>query len=192
MTKEERQDEILRAAGRVFYLNGFEKTKIEDIAKEAGIGKGTVYEYFESKQELFEKMVAFNRELYLTNVQRTLAKGKTFREKFLDLARYQTELVKEHSDIFNAMACSKIMAREMGAQFLEQNIKVEEILKSIIQEAVDQGELRSDIDPDIVSAVMMGTIYHYCSKKVIFYKVQPEEIDYEEVVDTVIRGVRLQ
>jgi AcrR family transcriptional regulator len=45
---------IIEAAIKVFARDGFEKGKIADIAKEAGIGKGTVYEYFRSKNDIFK------------------------------------------------------------------------------------------------------------------------------------------
>jgi len=190
--KEERRIEILQAAGRVFYLKGFEGTKIEDVAREAGIGKGTVYEYFDSKQQLFDEMVSYTREQHLKNIKTALQAGGTFREKFLALAKYQTQVVSRHIHVFNAMACSKVMAREMGALFLEHNIRVGEILKNLVTEAMAKGELRSDIDPELAAAVMMGTVNQYCNKKVVFYNVQPEEMDYEQIVDIVMRGIGRQ
>lgn len=51
--KEEKKQEILKAAIRVFASNGVAKTKMTDIAKAAGIGKGTIYEYFRSKEDIF-------------------------------------------------------------------------------------------------------------------------------------------
>lgn len=189
MARDKKRIEILKAAGKVFYSKGFEGTKIEDVAREAGIGKGTVYEYFESKQELFEEMVAYNGELYIQNIKNTLDAGGTFQEKFLALAKYQTRLVKNHMTVFKNMACSKIMAREMGAIFLEHNEKVAEVLKNIAIEAVNKGELRSDVDPEIVASVIFGTVNQYCGKKVLFYNVQPEDIDYDKVVDTILRGI---
>lgn len=189
MAKEERRIEILHAAGRVFYLRGFEGAKIEDIAKEAGIGKGTVYEYFDSKQQLFEEMVAYNRELHIRNIMETLSVAGGFKEKFIALAKYQTELVKGHIAVFSTMACSRIMAREMGALFLEQNIRVSEMLKAEAVEAINNGELRPDLDPEIAAAIVIGTINQYCGKKVLFYNALPEELDYDKIVDTVMKGI---
>jgi len=63
--KEYKDKEILifQAAWKLFSEKGFHDTKISEIAKKAGIGKGTVYEYFKSKEELVQKMVIFNLEL---------------------------------------------------------------------------------------------------------------------------------
>lgn len=53
--KKEKQKQIVQAAVRVFSRKGFVRTTISDIAKEAGIGKGTFYEYFESKEAVIHQ-----------------------------------------------------------------------------------------------------------------------------------------
>src|SRR4029079_12909788 len=54
---EARPDEILDAALAVFGESGFARAKIEDVARIAGVSKGTVYLYFDSKEALFREMV---------------------------------------------------------------------------------------------------------------------------------------
>ncbi len=56
--KKAKKAEILKAAMEVFARNGVVKTKMANIALAAGIGKGTIYEYFRSKEDIFEE--AFN------------------------------------------------------------------------------------------------------------------------------------
>jgi AcrR family transcriptional regulator len=56
--KEQKKAEILQIAMQVFARKGVVKTKMIDIAQAAGIGKGTIYEYFRSKEEIFTE--AFN------------------------------------------------------------------------------------------------------------------------------------
>jgi AcrR family transcriptional regulator len=48
-----RQDEILDVAGRIFAARGYPNTDLQVVANEIGVGKGTIYRYFASKQELF-------------------------------------------------------------------------------------------------------------------------------------------
>ncbi|MDP6593244.1 MAG: helix-turn-helix domain-containing protein, partial [Candidatus Marinimicrobia bacterium] len=50
---QNKRTQIIQAAIKVFARKGLERGKIADVAKEAGIGKGTVYEYFRSKEEIF-------------------------------------------------------------------------------------------------------------------------------------------
>ncbi len=62
--KEAKRKDILNAAIHVFVEQGAAKTKIADIAKRANIGKGTIYEYFSSKEDIFqESMVLFMETL---------------------------------------------------------------------------------------------------------------------------------
>jgi AcrR family transcriptional regulator len=53
VNKEEKKQDILKAAIRVFAQNGVVNTKMTDIARAAGVGKGTIYEYFRSKEDIF-------------------------------------------------------------------------------------------------------------------------------------------
>lgn len=55
--KDERREQILKAALKVFALRGFAATKVGDIAKEARLSHGLVYHYFASKEEMFFELV---------------------------------------------------------------------------------------------------------------------------------------
>ncbi len=57
MSKEERREELLAAARRVFAEKGFHEAKVGDIAASAGIAKGTVYLYFPDKRSLFVEII---------------------------------------------------------------------------------------------------------------------------------------
>jgi AcrR family transcriptional regulator len=63
--KDDRPAEILEAALDVFAARGFAATKLEEVAARAGVSKGTLYLYFESKEDLFRSLV---RDLLLPNI----------------------------------------------------------------------------------------------------------------------------
>ena len=58
--KDARPQELLAAALDLFVERGFASTRLEDVAKRAGVSKGTLYLYFENKQELFKAVVRDN------------------------------------------------------------------------------------------------------------------------------------
>ena len=68
MDKEEKKVLIISAALKVFSKSGYSKTSIQDISDFAGIGKGTVYQYFRSKEELFKSCFDFYIELMMKEV----------------------------------------------------------------------------------------------------------------------------
>ena len=55
--KLHRQEEILEAAFEVFAASGYEAARIDDVARKAGIAKGTIYLYFRDKERLFQAVV---------------------------------------------------------------------------------------------------------------------------------------
>lgn len=74
--KDARPAEVLEAALDVFFEKGFAAARLEDIAARAGVSKGTIYLYFESKDDVFEALV---RSIPMPNVEqlRALAADKT-------------------------------------------------------------------------------------------------------------------
>jgi AcrR family transcriptional regulator len=52
-----RNEEILKLAAEVFYTRGYGGTRLDDIAREAGVVKGSLYHYFESKEDIFEQLI---------------------------------------------------------------------------------------------------------------------------------------
>ena len=54
---DERKNEILDTAERLFHTKGYEKTTINDILKEVNIAKGTFYYYFKSKEEVMDALI---------------------------------------------------------------------------------------------------------------------------------------
>ena len=66
VTKSEKRTRIINAALAVFSRDGFQNAKIEDIARTADIGKGTLYEYFSSKDELLLEVFTSFKESVLS------------------------------------------------------------------------------------------------------------------------------
>jgi AcrR family transcriptional regulator len=71
--KSQRRDEIMAAAKEVFARKGFHATTIADIAKQAGLAYGSIYWYFESKDDLFHALMAVEEEALRAHVSAALA-----------------------------------------------------------------------------------------------------------------------
>ncbi|HUH71708.1 MAG TPA: TetR/AcrR family transcriptional regulator [Mycobacterium sp.] len=71
--KSQRRDEIMAAAKEVFARKGFHATTIADIAKQAGLAYGSVYWYFDSKDELFHALMAVEETALRNHVAAALA-----------------------------------------------------------------------------------------------------------------------
>ncbi len=67
------EQKILAAAGKLFFHFGFKKTSVDEIAAEAGVGKGTIYNYFSNKEELFKKLIFANQKMVRDAVEKEIA-----------------------------------------------------------------------------------------------------------------------
>lgn len=151
MTREEKKQQtkeaILEAAVHLFDTKGYEKTSIEELAREAGVGKGTIYTYFQTKAEIF---YAFCEE-QLEFVHRELAR-KTDPE---------APLIEQIMTVFMGEFLHVTENREFGRFFLQQvlfpsdkdKFLLEEmdnrwldLLFSIFKRAQNRNELRQDIE----------------------------------------------
>jgi AcrR family transcriptional regulator len=75
--KSQRRDEIIAAAKKVFAAKGFHDTTIADIAKEAGLSYGSIYWYFDSKDDVFHTLIAAEEYALRTHLAVALAESGT-------------------------------------------------------------------------------------------------------------------
>jgi AcrR family transcriptional regulator len=87
--KQERPGEILEAAFEEFTAHGFAATRLEDVANRAGVTKGTIYFYFETKERLFGEMVEHFSALLLAEVDDFLAlPSQSHKERLSNFIRF--------------------------------------------------------------------------------------------------------
>ncbi len=89
---------IIRSAIHIFARDGLEKGKIADIAKEAGIGKGTVYEYYNSKDEIFHAIVDTIMGDMVDASEKLYSMDLSPYDKLRTFMRMNTEIIFEMED----------------------------------------------------------------------------------------------
>ena len=152
-----KQDEILEAAIRVLAVQGFQQTKIRDIAKEAGVADGTIYLYFKNKDELLVRLFEEVMQKVFRILNTALEGVSTPAEKlhcFLRTHLHMVEVEPEAAQIISVVlrqstAFVKEYKNALFAKYLG-------VLQKILQEGVDEGVFHSDIDPMIVSRALFG------------------------------------
>lgn len=188
-SKEEKRIEIMNAAIKVISEVGFEGAKIEDIAKEAGIGKGTVYEYFESKNRLFLEMLHYSVEQYKEGLVKALAEGDNMLAKIRNLSRYCAEFLSKHLAIVNSSISCQAFPEDMRTQMINDWADTQKAIEDAVQNAISTSELRANIDPVMAAAVISGGLKQYITKKIFFDRVSLVEIDHEGIAKVILTGL---
>lgn len=187
--KEQRKIEIIEAAIKVFGEKGYHKGKIEEIAKEAGIGKSTIYEYFTSKMDIFQQVLGHIFQTYIDDGRSFITKEDTVKDKFIALLNYHWDFIDSYADtIEQTFFQFKDVSDEIRPYILNMHDKIFNFILEIIIGGINTGEIRSDIDEEMATFVMLGIIsssnFKRCSSEVDAYN-DKEAIS---IVDMIFRG----
>ena len=99
----ERREQLLSVAKTIFAERGFQSTTMDDIAKEAGFTKPILYQYFESKTDLYREIVAQTAETLLSSLERAVNGAETPRAKIEVAFRVYFEMVVSDADAFRIL-----------------------------------------------------------------------------------------
>jgi AcrR family transcriptional regulator len=159
VNKKEKAARIGSAAISVFRKLGYHGTRMVDIAEAAGIGKGTLYEYFRNKEEIFR----FEFERYFAAFQAGAATAMTETHspggRLLSLIEFAIDHVNEWEDHCAVYVDYFGSARpERTEPFSLSNVyaEVEEIIRVLIQEAQTCGEIERDLDPGATAELLVS------------------------------------
>lgn len=145
--KEARPGELLDAALELFVEKGYAGTRVEEVAKLAGVSKGTLFLYFASKEDLFKAVV---RENISGRFHEWNAEFESFQGNSADLLRYCMTAWWQRIGSTKASGITKLMISEaqnfpeLAAFYEHEVIEPGKVLISrVLQRGVDRGEFRA-------------------------------------------------
>jgi len=151
--KEFKQNLITDAARKLFIEKGFDETTMDDIAREAGFAKGTVYLYFKSKNELMAHIVINSYEDFFNEIETMAAAPLPATEKMEKLTQMYREFVQTtirqygFGNMWNNIEhMTSIMTLETKDNICRQNKRIFILVQQIIREGQEQGIFSKDID----------------------------------------------
>ena len=159
--KDARPEEIIAAALDLFVERGFAATRLDDVAARAGVSKGTLYLYFENKEDLFKAVVRGN---VLPVLQHGEALVENFPGSSTELAR---QLVRGWWDMTGSTKIAgipKLIIAEAGnfpdlAKFYydEVILRALSMFRRVLQRGIDAGEFR-EVDVDHLVHVALAPL----------------------------------
>lgn len=164
-TKSKRKDQILKAAQNVFSLKGFHDARIDDIAKEACVGKGTVYQYFSSKQEVFDEAFIMSINQIHERFDEIISCNCTFIDKTKKITNFiLTEAIQVTGRIDSICASEGIVSKKLGEVYENHMVYIYKILDELIEQGKNENIIKKDIDTEVISTIMIGSIKQYFVK----------------------------
>jgi AcrR family transcriptional regulator len=164
--EEDKKERIMRAAIGEFSRHGFEKGNIGNAAKNAGVSKGSMYQYFENKKELFLYCVQWSSELFMKKYNITAelpGKAANFFDYILESSktlfsqmREERELVIFLQDVFLGKY-KNLMSESMEYM---QRIS-DELMLQFIRQGKENGYIRKDIDDELLCIFAAAVTYKF-------------------------------
>lgn len=176
-----KRDQVIEAARKLFHQFGFKKVSMDEIAKEAGVTKKTIYMYFNSKEELLKYFI----QEEITNMEKIVDQVEKKQLDFFETvnqAIYEILQYRKHQDFLN------IIARE--AEWLKNPIiidslsmidgKIQNYIRNKLQKAKEKGYI-DYIDLDITTFL----IYKMYIALIIEWNTNEKELDEQMLAQTI-------
>ena len=163
-SQKNKKDQIIAAAAHVFAQKGYAGSSVADIALKAEIGKGTIYAYFDSKEDLF--FAVFEWFILQTGTAAKVSVaylGGSATERLEVLSDSIMNTWDEVKDVFNmtvefwAASSSSLMRDRFKGAFRRLYENFRGLVVLLIRDGIERGEFRADVDPASIAAALVGT-----------------------------------
>ena len=186
---ERKREEIIDAAEKLFFSEGFKETSMDEIAKKSEFSKRTVYKYFESKEDLYSAIALRGLELYNKIIIENTTNKKSGFEKLESVAKALVKLKKVNLNY------AKVITFFLNKVFDNTNIygehiklckeKVRDIryfIEGSLKEGIVDGSIKSDIDISItVLSIQTALVGMYMINENIYQYFMPENISLNDI-----------
>lgn len=155
---QEKQEKVIRSAIGEFLKHGFEKANVGVIASQAGVAKGSIYQYFDNKKELFLYAVNWSMSLLLNKYQNNVIKNIDIFTYFYETAAPLMQMLREERE--PAVFVQEVfLGRYAGVkdESIAAMLKVaDDYVLGLVRRGKENGTIRKDIDDETLVMFMIA------------------------------------
>jgi len=187
---ESKRERILRAAIDVFAQSGYFNAKVSEIAKAAGVADGTIYLYFDGKEDLLISVFREHTRDYLKSLERDLANVNRPEQRMRIAIRHHLEaLGRDRSlaivwqvELRHSLKFMTLLSHQEVADYLN-------ILRKIVEAGQSEGMFRRTLHPQLVAKSVFGILDEMVTSWVLSDKEYALADQAEPVADLVLNGL---
>lgn len=172
--KEEKRQTLLQSAMQCFSDKGFQTTTIDDICRHAGVSKGMLYTYFESKEDIYLQLMEDTTAASMAQFEQLMAKCRTAVDKLQVMMERFRELpqnlgTQQFYTVQFEFWLHSTRHQELQEMMHKRYYEHLNLLVDILKEGIAAGEFSQTVDAEgiasIVWAIRDGTSLHYLQLK---------------------------
>lgn len=159
--KERRRQEIIDAAEKVFFRQGFDRASMDQVAEEAELSKGTLYLYFKSKEDLHWAVAERGMQILRESIRKSVEGIKTGAEKLMAIGLCFIEFSEKYRDYFLSLLFFE------GKNLKKLNLSHDQIYQAfhgdspimILQQTIEEGMNDGSIRTGLPAASLTHTLW---------------------------------
>jgi AcrR family transcriptional regulator len=182
VVSEFRRTEIVDAARTVFARRGFALGIMDEIAREAGVAKGTLYLYFPSKTEIYKAVLDHDMKTLKKSTLDRLDAAKSLRDKIRAFALVRIERAEANKEFFRIMDSESGSLSYTRSQYRDWLREPVLRLASAIGKAVEQGKIRR-LDPEKTAWLIVDMTRGTIQRRLLAQSNTSPEVDAEFLLD---------
>ena len=176
--KRARQQDILKAARELFAAKGFRDTTLDEIAQKAEFGKGTLYNYFASKEDIFHAIIDQAIENSIAMAHECVDSDGDVRTKLTRYAQASMLYIRDNGELLHAIFVELQGGRRSEASRLKDIVKrsreATDVVGDMLQREMDAGTIRQGNPADFVT-MLEDMIRGLASRQIFLYGTSSSE-----------------
>ena len=155
---EERKKQILKCAVKVFARTNYRRTKVADIAAEAGISEAAVYKYFPTKKAIFLEVIQHMSERIITFWQEEVDKEERALIVLKNMGiTYLRRMLKHPEELkVQFQAISEVDDKDILDQLHQDHENYIRFVEKVVRKGIKQGTIRKDLDVESMAFLFDG------------------------------------
>jgi AcrR family transcriptional regulator len=186
----EKRAQIMSAAEALFLGGRFHEITMEDVARTAGVGKGTIYRYFKDKDDLFREVARSGHDELYRMVADVAHSGMRFDQQLVDACRRISEFFQRRRQLYHMMqAQDRQMFWSQGsskAEWQDRRRRLVEALAGILERGKSAGLVRGDIAASSLASCLLALLWGRARE--LRHGSSDDALDYTDVVDVFLHG----
>lgn len=189
--RHETVDLIFNAAIEVFAESGFDQAKMDDIARAAGVAKGTIYYHFKSKEELFVGLMNEGVQKLIDRARRYLNSHKSPTDQLLALVENQIHFYVQNGKLAKLLLNEAFGTKTRQVQFRRKIGEYLQLIEEVMIEGNRLGEFQIKHVPEAASAIFGAASVVVLQKLYSMEELDPDRIEHDipPLIETVRRMV---
>jgi len=185
-----KRDRILRAAIDVFAKNGYFNAKVSEIAKSAGVADGTIYLYFDGKEDLLVTVFREHTRNYLQSLEKALAHVRRPEERIRIAIRHHLETlgrdrqlaIVAQVELRHSLKFMSLLSQQEVADYLN-------MLRKMIEHGQSDGSFRRTIHPQLGAKAVFGILDEMVTSWILSEKDYDLAASADQIADLVLTGL---